>query len=49
MKAATGRSLVDLVRVYQDSFAFGPEEMPDINLAIMEHRLNIDPTYKPVI
>ena len=29
--------------------AFRPEEMPDIDPAIMAHRLNVDPLHKSVI
>ena len=45
----TKRTLVSLLREYQDIFAFGLEEMLGIILAIMEHQLNIDPTHRPVV
>jgi len=41
--------LVALLQEYRDVSAFSPEEMPGIDLAVMEHKLNVDPTYKPVI
>jgi len=41
--------LVDLLREYQDVFTFGPKEMPGINPTTMEHRLNVDPSHKPLI
>jgi len=49
MEASTRHSLVKLLQEYWDVFAFSPEEMPGINPKVMEHWLNMDPTYKPVI
>ena len=49
MEAATKHSLVNILREYRDVFAFGLEEMYDIDAVIIEHRLNVDPTYKTVI
>jgi len=30
-------------------FAFGPEEMSGIAPTVMEHWLNVDPLYRPVV
>jgi len=49
MEASTRHSLVRLLQEYWDVFTFGPEEMPGIDLAVMKHRLNVDPLHKPVI
>ena len=43
MEACTRRSLVTLLQEYWDVVAFGLEEMLGIDLAFMEHRLNIIP------
>ena len=34
---------------YRDVFTFCPKEMPDIDPAIIEHKLNMDPTRKLII
>jgi len=39
MEATTRSSLVSLLQEYRDVFTFGPEEMPDIDPVMMEHRL----------
>jgi len=49
MEPPTRHSLVAHLREYSDVFAFGPEEMPNISPNVMEHNLNVDPTYKPVV
>ena len=49
MEAATNHSLVKLLQKYLELFAFGPDEMPGIDPAVMEYRLNMDPTHKLVI
>ena len=42
-------ALISLLRQYEDVFAFEPLEMPGITPDIMQHRLNVDPSHKPVI
>ena len=49
IEASTLHSLVQLLQEYQDVFTFGPEVMPSMDLAIMEHKLNVDPIHEPVI
>ncbi|KAJ8435892.1 hypothetical protein Cgig2_010925 [Carnegiea gigantea] len=49
IKADTCDSLISLLREYQDAFVFGLEETPSIDSTVMEHWLNVDPLYKPVI
>jgi len=41
--------VVGLLWEYQDICAFGPEEMPSINPAVMEYRLNVDLAHKSVV
>jgi len=43
------QALVSLLQKYQDIFAFGPEEMPKIDLAVIEHRLNGDSAHKLIM
>ena len=43
------RSLLSHLRDYRDAFAFGPEEMSGIDLIVMEHLLNVDPLYRPIV
>lgn len=40
--------LVKFLKENQDIFAWSHEDMPRINIAIIQHRLNFDTTYKPV-
>ena len=40
---------MDFLKEHMDVFAWSHEDMPDINLSVIIHRLNIDPTYKHVI
>ena len=42
-------AIVTLLRQYQDVFAFEPSEMPGIAPEIMQHKLNVDPSHRPVI
>ena len=42
-------AIVTLLRQYQDVFAFEPSEMSGIAPKIMQHKLNVDPSHKPVI
>jgi len=49
IEAATRHSLISLLREYRDVFAFSPEEMPDINPAVIQQRSNMDPLQKPII
>ena len=41
--------IISLLRQYQDVFAFEPSEMPGIAPEVMQHKLNVDPSHKPVI
>ena len=41
--------LIDFLKEHMDLFARFNEDMPDIDLLVIIHRLNVDPTYKPVI
>jgi len=49
MDAPFRHFLVELLLEYRGVFAFGSEDMPSIDLAIMERKLNVDPTHKLVI
>ncbi|TXG57241.1 hypothetical protein EZV62_018554 [Acer yangbiense] len=40
--------LQKVLRDYNDVFAWSHEEMPDIPPNLAAHRLNVDPTFKPV-
>jgi len=42
-------TLISWLRQYQDVFAFEPSEMAGITLDVMQHRLNVEPSHKPVI
>ncbi|XP_059645862.1 uncharacterized protein LOC132288728 [Cornus florida] len=41
-------SLVQLLRDNKDVFAWAHDDMPGINPSIVQHRLNVDPSFKPV-
>ena len=41
--------LVDFLKEHRDVFALSHKDMPDIDLWVTVHRLNVDPTYKPGI
>ena len=41
--------LVDFLKEHKDVFAWSHEDMPGIDPSVIVHRLNVDPTYKPVI
>ena len=41
--------LLDLLLKNKEVFAWTPYEMPDIDPAVMCHKLNVDPNHKPVI
>ena len=43
------KMLIFLLRQYEDVFAFEPSEMPGIGPDVMQHRLKVDPSHKPVI
>lgn len=43
-----GASIRDLLREYQDVFAFQVEEMPGIDPCVAVYQLNVDPSVKPV-
>jgi len=49
IEAFTRHSLGTLLQEYRDVFTFGPDEMPGIDPIIIEHKLNVDATHKPVI
>ena len=40
--------IVDFLKQNLDIFAWTHEDMPGINNKVIEHRLNVDPTRKPV-
>jgi len=40
--------IISLLQQYQDVFAFEPLEMPGIAPEVMQHRLNVDPSHKPI-
>lgn len=40
---------MELLQEYRDVFAFVPEEMPDIDPTVMEHKLNVNPTHNPIV
>jgi len=42
-------AIISLLRQYQDVFTFEPSEMPGIAPEVMQHKLNVDPSHKPVI
>ena len=41
-------ALQELLQEYSDVFAWSHEEMPGIPTHLALHRLNVDPTFKPV-
>jgi len=41
-------NLMELLRCYADIFAWEPQDMPGISRKIVEHRLDVDPSKKPV-
>ena len=43
------QSLLSLLWEYKDVFMFGTEKMPNISPTAMEHWLNVDPHYRPII
>ena len=49
MKVDARDSLISLLREYRDVFTFGSEETPGIDPTIVEHRLNVNSLYKPII
>ena len=42
-------AIISLLQQYQDVFAFEPSEMPGSAPEVVQHRLNMDPSHKPVI
>ena len=42
------RGLVELLREYNDIFAWSHEDMPGIPLSLATHRLAVDATFKPI-
>jgi len=38
-----------LLKQYQDVFTFEPSKMPGIAPDVMQHRLKVDPSHKPLI
>ena len=42
------KDLIELLREYNDIFAWSHEEMPGIHLSLATHRLVVDATFKPV-
>ena len=40
---------MDFLKEHRDVFAWSHKDMPNIDLSVIVHRLNVDPTYKPVI
>ena len=49
MTAPDRQTLFALLREYGDIFTFGPEEMPGIAMTVMEHKLNVHLTHRPVM
>ena len=41
--------LIGFLKEHKDVFAWSHEDMPGIDPSIIVHRLNVDPTHKPVI
>ena len=41
--------LMDFLKKHRDVFAWSYKDMPDTDPLVIVHRLNIDPTYKPII
>lgn len=41
-------NLIELLRCYVDIFAWEPQDMPGVSRDIAEHRLEVDPSKKPV-
>ncbi|KAK3007246.1 hypothetical protein RJ639_016077 [Escallonia herrerae] len=48
LKEDTKLVLVNLLRTYADVFAWTAADMPGINPKVITHRLNVDPSKKPV-
>ena len=44
-----GMHLVELLKEYQDVFAWQYDEMPGIDLELVVHSLNIEPSTRPVV
>ena len=44
-----GDQLVSFLKEHKDVFAWSHEDMPGIDPAIIVHKLNVDPSHKPVI
>ena len=40
---------MDFLKEHKDVFAWSHEDMPNIDPLVIVHKLNVDPTYKPVI
>jgi len=45
----TWQRLFELLREYKGVFAFGPDDMPNIDSMVIKHHLNVDPIYKPIV
>ncbi|GLT27572.1 hypothetical protein SLA2020_025590 [Shorea laevis] len=41
--------MVDLLQDYKNVFAWHYDEMPRLNLALVAHSLNVDPSMNPVV
>ena len=41
--------LISFLKEHKDIFASSHKDMPGIDIVIIAHRLNVDPTHKPVI
>jgi len=42
-------AIISLLRQYQDVFTFEPSKISGISLEVMQHKLSVDPSHKPVI
>ena len=40
---------MDFLKEHRDVFAWSHEDMPGIDPSVIVHRLNVDPTYKPIL
>ncbi|XP_058103459.1 uncharacterized protein LOC131247032 [Magnolia sinica] len=48
LKSPLRDKMISLLRMYADVFAWSHEDMPGINPKIIVHRLNVDPSHRPI-
>lgn len=48
MEPELKKKVIEVVRQYHDVFAWGLEDMPDLDPSVAQHKLNVDPNAKLV-